>query len=174
MPLVGVELLLVAVCGFPGRQLPEQLDPFLGLLPSPWRHPAAVRTFLCVHKCQILFSSPKYYISNIYSARFTCVADHLAHLYEDAVHAGGQRPAGHRLLAEQVVGDGDTVAEARVVVLLVPVLTNQRRPSGHVTSCPPITAHLASAAEVLHPTAHGCQHQQRDETWEISYILILI
>ena len=105
---------------------------------------------------------------------FTCVADHLAHLYEDAVHAGGQRPAGHRLLAEQVVGDGDTVAEARVVVLLVPVLTNQRRPAGHVTSCPPITAHLASAAEVLHPAAHGCQHQQRDETWEISYILILI
>ena len=53
----------------------------------------------------------------------TRVADHLAHLYEDAVHAGRHAaPApGHApglRLPEQGVGDGHAVAERGVVIVL--------------------------------------------------------
>ena len=53
----------------------------------------------------------------------TCIADHLAHLYEDAVHAGrhAATPPGHApslRLPEQGVGDGHAVAKRGVVVIL--------------------------------------------------------
>ena len=67
------------------------------------------------------------------------VADHLPHLYQDAVHAGRLTPAGHALLLQQTVGHGHTVAQTGVVVLL--------------RVAPP-------PAEVLHAAAHGGEDQQ--------------
>ena len=57
------------------------------------------------------------------SEPLTRVADHLAHLYEDAVHAGGHaapppRHAPSLRLPEQGVGDGHAVAKRGVVIIL--------------------------------------------------------
>ena len=112
---------------FSRGQSSESLEPLLGLLPSSGWNSAAIWTFLRV-------------------------ADHLPHLYEDAVHAGGlARPAGRRLLLEQRVGDGDTVAEGGVVIIVIP-------------TSPP-------SAKVLHSTSHGCQHQ---ESYEACVLIIII
>ena len=63
-------------------------------------------------------------IETLSSHVLTGVADHLAHLYEDAVHAGRHTPptpgphARALRLPEQGVGDGHAVAERGVVIVL--------------------------------------------------------
>ena len=113
-------LLSLFLIRFFRRQSSESFESLLGFLASSWRNPATIRTLLRV-------------------------TDHLSHLDEDAVHAGGLRPAGGRLLLQQVVGDCDTVTEWGVIIIVIST--------------------TSSSAEVLHPTSHSCQHQESYEAW---------
>ena len=73
------------------------------------------------------------------------VADHLPHLYQDAVHAGLARGPPWTLLLLQTVGHRHAVAQAGVVV--------------RVRLPPP-------SADVLQAAAHGSEDQQGDEAWQ--------
>ena len=78
------------------------------------------------------------------------VADHLAHLYQDTVHARRLSSTHGIVFLQKSVGDCYTVSKWRCVILII---------SG------------PSSAKISQPTAHRCQHQHCDKSWIELYII---